>query len=224
MKHRGQKASVNLLQSKQEKVAVLAAMGDLKAFGVEPDAALLANLASYIELLLRWNRKINLTAITDVKEIVYRNFVESFAGAWCLEGPTGRFCDVGSGAGFPGLALKLVRPGWHATLLEPTVKKAAFLSEVARTLRLKDVEIQTTRWQSSRIQPGTLDAITSRALGCREELAQWAHGCLKPGGRLALWAGVEDADRILRGLPNWDWQKQASPGSRKRVVLVGVRS
>jgi len=202
---------------------LLAARDDLRAAGAEPDAALLAAMAAYIELLLRWNRKINLTAITDVEEIVYRNFVESFSGAWCLEGPTGRYCDVGSGAGFPGLALKLIRPGWHLTLLEPTGKKAAFLAEVARSLRLKEVEVQTTRWQESQIQPGTLDAVTARALGGHEELAEWAYRCLKPGGRLILWVGSEDAEGVLRALPGWDWQMQSSPGSRERVLLIGLR-
>src|SRR5208282_515753 len=163
MKHRlpARAKPESILYSTQKDFSLLAARDDLRAAGAEPDAALLAAMAAYIELLLRWNRKINLTAITDVEEIVYRNFVESFSGAWCLEGPTGRYCDVGSGAGFPGLALKLIRPGWHLTLLEPTGKKAAFLAEVARSLRLKEVEVQTTRWQESQIQPGTLDAVTA---------------------------------------------------------------
>jgi 16S rRNA (guanine527-N7)-methyltransferase len=213
----------SILYSKQWDFPLLAARDDLRAAGAEPDAALLAAMATYIELLLRWNRKINLTAITDVEEIVYRNFVESFSGAWCLEGPTGRYCDVGSGAGFPGLALKLVRPGWHVTLLEPTGKKVAFLAEVARALKLTGVEIQTKRWQESSIPPTTLDAVTARALGDYEELAEWAHSRLKSRGRLILWVGAEYAESTLRALPGWDWQMQSSPGSRARVLLIGRR-
>ena len=213
----------SILYSKQRDFALLAARAELRAAGAESDAALLAAMAAYIEMLLRWNRKINLTAITDVEEIVYRNFVESFSGARFLEGPTGRYCDVGSGAGFPGLALKLIRPAWHVTLLEPTAKKAAFLAEVARALKLTGVEVQTRRWQESKILPGSLDAVTARALGGYEELAEWAHGRLKPGGRLILWVGSEGAGEI-RALPSWDWQMQSTPGSRERVLLIGLRS
>ena len=194
----------------------------MRAAGAEPDPALLAAMATYIELLLRWNRKINLTAITDVEEIVYRNFVESFYGARHLEGPAGQYCDVGSGAGFPGLALKLIRPGWRVTLLEPTAKKAAFLSEVARALKLSDVEVLTMRWQEAKIQPGTLDAVTARALGGYEKLAEWAHDRLKAGGKLILWVGAEDAEQI-RSLPGWDWSTEPSPAARGRVLLVGAR-
>ena len=200
--------------------ALLSAREAIRATGVEPDDSLLDAMTAYIELLLRWNQKINLTTITDVAEIIQRNFIESFLGAGFLEGASGSYCDVGSGAGFPGLALKLARPGWHGILLEPVHKKAAFLSEASRMLKFTDVEVKSTRWQDSRIGPSTLDAVTVRALGDYEALAEWAHLRLRLGGKLILWVGVEDATR-LRSLSGWNWTTKQIPGSRERVLLVG---
>jgi len=179
-------------------------------------------MAAYIELLLRWNQKINLTTITDLDEIIARNFVESFLGAHWLPPEPGHYCDVGSGAGFPGLALKLIRPADHATLLEPVGKKAAFLSEVGRAIGAKHLEVECARWQDSRLPPASLDAVLARAVGEHAKLAGWAHGRLKPGGRLILWLGAQDAGE-LRVLPGWNWQSEPIPGSRERLLLVGSR-
>jgi len=189
--------------------------------GVEPDAPLLQSIATYIELLLRWNRKLNLTRITDPKEIVTRNFAESFLAAQRLPDVEGLLCDVGSGAGFPGLALKLVLPRWHVTLIEPTAKKAAFLAEAARTLGLNDVEIEHCRWQESKVLPSAIDAITSRAVGGYSDLEEWAKTRLKPTGKLILWVGARDAKEI-RGRGGWHWDVQVVSGSRERVLLVGT--
>jgi len=193
----------------------------LRDAGVEPGAPLLQSIATYIELLLRWNRKINLTRITDPQEIVTRNFAESLLAAQWLPDVVGRMSDVGSGAGFPGLALKLVLPRWHVTLIEPTAKKAAFLAEAARTLGLKDVEIERCRWQESKVLPSSIDAVTSRAVGGYSELEEWAKTRLKQSGKLILWLGARDAEEI-RGRGGWHWDMQVVPRSRERVVLVGT--
>src|SRR5208282_3942179 len=211
-----------LLNSNHLLGAVRSQQAALRAMGVDPAPALLESIAAYIELLLRWNRRLNLTAITDPREIVTRNFAESFLAARWLPADSGRLCDVGSGAGFPGLALKLVLPRWHVTLLEPTAKKAAFLAEAARTLRVRDVEVACCRWEESKLPPGSTDAITSRALGGYGELAEWAAGRLAPAGKLILWLGARDAD-ALRTESAWLWEHTEVPGSRERVLLVGTR-
>lgn len=211
-----------LLESKYIR-ALLDSCGDaLGAAGIEPSSQLLDAIAAYIELLLRWNRKLNLTTITDPQEILTRNFVESFLAARWLDPGGGRLCDVGSGAGFPGLALKLVRPSWQAVLLEPTSKKAAFLAEAARILKLQDVEILRSRWEDSDFLPESFDAITSRALGGYGKVLLWARERLHPGGRLILWLGARDADE-LGNTPGFWWERLAVPGSAERVILIGSR-
>jgi len=217
------KKPVRLLTSKLIEERLAARRDVLRASGIDPTPALLVAMAAYIELLFRWNQKINLTAITDLEEIISRNFAESFFGARWLGPEAGRYCDVGSGAGFPGLALKLVRPAWHATLLEPTVKKAAFLSEVGRTLGLRDLAVESARWQDSRIEPGTLNVVTARALGGYDALVEWAQSRLKSEGRLLFWVGAQDA-REIKALAGWTWQTEAMPGARESVLLVGSRA
>jgi 16S rRNA (guanine527-N7)-methyltransferase len=209
-----------LLSSKYIREAVNASRASLQAAGIEPMPALLEAMATYIDLLLRWNRKLNLTAITDPQDIVTRNFLESFLAVRWLPAEEGRLCDVGSGAGFPGLALKLVRPRWQMLLMEPSRKKSVFLAEVTRSLGLQAVEVRSCRWEDSQIAENKLDVVTSRALGRYRELAGWAHGRLPPGGRLILWVGAKDAADLSK-LIGWQWEQKPVPGSRERVLLVG---
>src|SRR5213594_1989902 len=91
-------------------------------------------IQQYIEILLRWNEKISLTAIRDPLEMLYRHFCESMYAAEAIPMENGRLADIGSGAGFSGLALKVVRPGLQVLLVESNIKKVAFLAEVIREL------------------------------------------------------------------------------------------
>ena len=212
-----------VLTSKYIREAVQAGQSSLRIAGADPSPSLLDSIAAYIELLLRWNRKLNLTAITDPREIVTRNFAESLLAAPWLTADAGRLCDVGSGAGFPGLALKLVLPAWQVVLLEPTAKKAAFLSEAARTLGLKDVQAERARWEETDWPAASFDAITSRAVGGHTEMAAWAMNQLRPGGKLVFWLGAEDAEDLGRRSP-FSWELSPVPGSRERVLAVATRS
>jgi 16S rRNA (guanine527-N7)-methyltransferase len=102
----------------------------------EGSAALFGQLATYLDLLLKWNRRTNLTAIREPEEMVRRHFGESlFAGRHLA--PCATLLDFGSGAGFPGLPIQLLRPEIAVTLAESQNKKASFLREVVRTLGLK---------------------------------------------------------------------------------------
>src|SRR5882762_2437346 len=95
-------------------------------------------IQQYTKLLLTWNEKINLTAIRDPLEILYRHFCECMYAAEALHLENGRLADVGSGGGFPGLALKIIRPGLRVFLVESNIKKVTFLAEVIRELGLRD--------------------------------------------------------------------------------------
>ncbi|HWQ03191.1 MAG TPA: 16S rRNA (guanine(527)-N(7))-methyltransferase RsmG, partial [Candidatus Nitrosotenuis sp.] len=99
----------------------------------------------YLELLFNWNRKINLTAVKTPVQAITRHFGESIFAATLLPMNRGVLVDVGSGAGFPGLALKLACPQLEVNLLEPSLKKCAFLAEVTRTLQLEGVQILSER-------------------------------------------------------------------------------
>src|SRR5690348_17219107 len=110
----------------------------MREFQVQLTSEQVSLVQRYMAMLLAWNEKINLTAIRDPVEVLYRHFCESMYAAVALPLQAGRLADVGSGAGFPGLALKIARPELQVSLIESNVKKATFLAEVVRELGLSD--------------------------------------------------------------------------------------
>jgi len=94
----------------------------------------------YMEMLLEWNEKINLTAITEVKEIVVKHFIDSILVAKFIK-PESKIIDVGTGAGFPGIPLKIYNESYKLTLLDSLNKRTIFLQEVVKELGLENVEI-----------------------------------------------------------------------------------
>ncbi len=114
----------------------------LSPFGITPRGDQIVQISEYVQLLLKWNKSISLTSIVDPAEVVARHFGESMYAAKLLPVENCRLADVGTGAGFPGLALKIASPGIRLTLIESNKKKCAFLAEVVRTLEFTEVEIQ----------------------------------------------------------------------------------
>jgi 16S rRNA (guanine527-N7)-methyltransferase len=179
-------------------------------------------LNGYLDLLLRWNAKTNLTAIRNPEQIVTRHFGESlFAGkllfaAEVLCADT-MLADVGSGAGFPGLPIKLAFPRLSATLIESQNKKATFLKEVVRELRLEDVDVfmgRAEQWGK------TADAVTLRAVERFATVLPIAQRLLAPGGRLCLLVGASQQNQ-LAALPDCEWQvTQEMPGERETLVAI----
>jgi 16S rRNA (guanine527-N7)-methyltransferase len=214
-------------------------------------------ISTYIDLLLHWNSRINLTAIRNEEEIVTRHFGESLFAAShlfpkvypvhpvpraCPERSRGvvkgvdvdvdlandqrpttndRVADLGSGAGFPGIPIKLWAPKISLTLIESNQKKATFLREVARALTLTDINIQNTRAQT--LPPGTtFDVLTLRAVERLPEVLPAAARLLAPQGRLALLISSSQLDPTRSTLPNLAWETPIPiPLSQSRLLLVG---
>src|SRR6202048_4452042 len=122
-------------------------------------------IQQYIKILLTWNEKVNLTAIRDPLEILYRHFCESMYAAVAITLKGGRLADVGSGGGFPGVPLKIMRPELQLFLVDSNVKKATFLAELVRTLGLKNTSVLVSRYEELGEELFPLDAVCSRALG-----------------------------------------------------------
>lgn len=181
----------------------------------------LAKISAYLKLLKTWNQTIPLTSLEEDSEIVARHFGESiFAGRY-LALQAGRLADVGSGAGFPGLPLKIALPAFHVSLVEPNLKKCAFLREVKDALALERVEIVRSRYEDLPASPEPFDFICSRALGGYRRLLQWSRQALNRGGRVILWLGIDDSTAISR-LEGWNWELPVNiPESRRRVLLIG---
>jgi len=196
----------------------------LREYGVTALTPLVrTGIQRYISLLLRWNQKISLTTITDPIDIVRLHFAESMFAGSAVPIPNGRLADVGTGAGFPGLPLKLLIPSLNLVLVEPTAKKASFLAECVRELNLTDVEVLRTRFEDLETTGPHFDFITARALGDYAELVEWAERQLAPRGSLVLWLGERYADEIKMA-SSLEWRSPIPiPHSERRVLLVGTR-
>jgi 16S rRNA (guanine527-N7)-methyltransferase len=190
-------------------------------FAISPDDDQIARIREYVLLLLKWNRSVSLTSVTDALEIVGRHFGESMFASKLLPVEKCRLADVGTGAGFPGLALKIVCPAIELTLIEANKKKCAFLAEATRILGFADVEIRPERFEQIRPETVRLNIITSRAVGEFKQLIHWSKSALARRGHLMLWVGAEDSTRIA-GTLGWNWQPAVRiPDSQRRFILVG---
>ena len=197
----------------------------------------LDQISIYIDLLLRWNARINLTAIRHPEEIVTRHFGESFFLARHLFPKSGtdhrplttdhrppHVLDIGSGAGFPALPLKLWAPHIHLTLIESNNKKATFLREVARALTLTDINVITDRAEVLAARPDfpRTEVVTLRAVEHFEAILPQAVSLLAPRATLALLIGAAQLLR-LTAATTMKWHPPiAIPQSRTRVLAIGV--
>lgn len=175
----------------------------------------------YLELLERWSRKIPLTSIRDPEQVVRFHFGESVRGLALREMKSGRLADVGTGAGFPGLVLKLTRPGLDVLLIEPNKRKCAFLCEVIRELQIDDAEVISTGFRESGMERDSLDFVTCRALGDHAATCSWAASTLRLDGSALFWVGYKEADD-LRVCDRFAWrEKSLIPSTKRRFIVVG---
>lgn len=159
------------------------------ALGIALDDAQLVAFARYRDLLLEWNQRFNLTAITDPREVLTRHFLDSLTVASALpaalrEGQP-RLLDVGSGAGFPGLALAIAFPAWRVTALEATGKKVGFLEHVIATLGLRQARALAGRAEELAHVPaerGRYEVVTARAVAALPVLLEYCQPFARPGG------------------------------------------
>jgi len=180
-------------------------------------------IQQYIEILLRWNEKISLTAIRDPLEILYRHFCESMYAAEAIPVQGGRLADVGSGGGFPGLPLKISRPDLRVFLVESNLKKATFLAEVVRELGLNDTQVLVRRYEELHEEIAPLDYVCSRALGEFPAFLDWAASDQIGAKQVILWIGARDLPEIQK-ISTWDWGEPIQvPHSLRRLLLVGTK-
>ena len=160
--------------------------------GALPRPAWREQLATYLELLLFWNRKINLTAIRESDEIVVRHFDDSFAPLPEIPPSAKTLLDVCSGGGFPGAILAIARPDLAITLLESSHKKAAFLSTVKRDLRLEKVTVEPRRLEEL-ARKAAFDVVISRAAIPLPGWFEVARPFVAPGGVILAMEGSEQS-------------------------------
>jgi len=197
----------------------------LEPFGLDLSPMQADQILIYLRLLLRWNEKINLTAIRNPEECVTRHFGESLFLARHVQ-LKGDLLDIGSGAGFPGLALKIAFPWISVTLLEPVAKKRAFLKEAARACGFHQVEVRGERLEDfvrATPAPG-FDFATMRAVGNLEVLVPLSAQCLKQNGNLYLWL-MQDQTSGFGGIEcGLSWSEPLPiPLSRAGIIWRGFK-
>jgi 16S rRNA (guanine527-N7)-methyltransferase len=165
-----------------------------RELGVGLSEAQLDSCLLYLSELKKWNRKINLTAIRDDRDIIIKHFLDSFSffkGFAPIEGL--KLLDMGSGAGFPALPLKIAIPGISVTMVESVKKKAAFLRHIIRTLRLTGAEVSDKRTQELRDSFHSIfDVVTARAFADMETALAAGKPFLQSNGIMVLSRGQEE--------------------------------
>jgi 16S rRNA (guanine527-N7)-methyltransferase len=195
----------------------------LGEFNLEVDSEQVLKIQQYMNILLAWNAKVNLTAIRNPLEILYRHFCESLYARVAVPVETGRLADVGSGAGFPGLPLKILCPNLQVFLIESSIKKATFLAEVIRELGLTDARVLVNRYEELSEEIAPLDFVCSRAVGEFGPLLEWAGSKGVAAKQVILWIGTRDLQGIQR-IRSWEWREPILvPHSLRRLLLVGAR-
>lgn len=176
----------------------------LRAFGVDDDALprALAQFQRYRQALLDWNTRVNLTAITSPEEVLSKHFLDSLSLLQAYDRPQTRLLDIGSGAGFPGLPLKIVRPAWQVVLVEATGKKVAFLQHIIETLELQGVTAIHARAEDvarQREYRAAFDLVTARAVAALPILLEYAAPFCRVGGTIILPKKGDLAKELAQG-------------------------
>jgi 16S rRNA (guanine527-N7)-methyltransferase len=237
----------------------------LEPFLAVPSAngALYQHISTYIDMLLRWNTRINLTAIRDPEQIVTRHFGESLFAArhlFPIMSPKASseenypvppvssvvkdfdpaVADLGSGAGFPGIPIKLWAPHIALTLIESNHKKTTFLREIVRALTLTNVNVFPGRAEqllqgqideeqpvqslaSQPADPGRgFDRVTLRAVERFADVLPVAARLVSPSGRIALLISTAQLNQAHGSLPSYSWDPPLCiPQSKSRILLIG---
>lgn len=185
----------------------------------------LQQVSKHLDLLVRWNSKINLSAVRDPEQIVTRHFGESFFAARHLLDDSSTHLsaiDIGSGAGFPGLPIKVWAPALELTLIESNNKKVAFLRETIRVLGLSSTMVFARRAEELN---SSADLATLRAVEHFEEILLVARELVKSSGRLALLIGEDQVAKAKSILPNYRChQRLPIPHSKNRVLVIAQAS
>ncbi len=163
-----------------------------RTLGLHLTASQVAAFGIYLEEVTRWSTRINLTALREPEDIVREGFLDSLACLPLIPPEAMRALDVGSGAGFPGLPLKLARPNLSFTLVEASRKKATFLQHIVRQLDIAGVRVVQRRAEELAADPeeaGAYDLALARAVAPPPDQGRLVRPFLRPGGRFLVQIG-----------------------------------
>ena len=179
---------------------------EIKKLGIEITDEQLNQLDLYFHLLVETDKKFNLTAITEEQDVYLKHFYDSLTIVKAIKLDNQSLCDVGTGAGFPGLVLKIVFPNLNVTLIDATNKKCLFLQEVITQLNLKNIQVINARIEEySKVNREKFDIVTCRAVAPLKHLLEYSIPLVKVNGLFIPLKGnlnneLENIDNYLNKL------------------------
>ena len=196
--------------------------------GIEVSDTLFTQLTEYIELLRRWNARMNLTSLDDKDAGLDRLIIEPLVSASHVP-RSGRAIDIGSGGGSPAIPLKLAVPALSLLMVESKTRKAAFLREACRQLEIEDVVVETGRYEALLSRPElheVHDLLTLRAVRIEARVLRGLQAFVRPGGVVALFRGGGGSDVPVDLEPPLVWRATYPLVSavRSRLVLLEKRN
>lgn len=198
-----------------------------KDININISEEMLAQLDTYADLLKQWNEKMNLTAIVEKEEVYEKHFFDSVIAL--NDNIKGKVADVGSGAGFPGLVWKIVKPQLNIDLIEPTGKRCTFLNEVINQLNLLDITVYNTRAEEHvKEHREQYDVVTARAVANLRVLSELCVPLVKKDGIFLVMKGshgkdeVEEATNALKtlGVQQTSFTETALPNGDPREIFT----
>ena len=203
----------------------------LSAIGIDVSDEQVALFMTYKDMLKEASKHINLTTITDDAGILEKHFLDSLLSVkYCRY--EGSLCDVGSGAGFPGIPLKIIFPDLKVTLLEPIQKRCRFLKSVIEALGLADIEVVSKRAEDyAKEKREHYDIVTARAVKRLNILSELWGPLVKVGGKFVILKGSKGQDEIvygdralsLLGLNILEVHEDKLPSGDKRIIAIGTK-
>ena len=208
------------------------------ALGLSVSAAMLDRLMDYLQMLQRWNKVYNLTALRDPDEMLSHHLVDCLAvlpalqrhAAGLAEGAGGgcagalRILDVGSGAGLPGVVIAVLRPDWHVSCVDTVAKKASFIRQVGAELRLPNLQSLHARVENLDPTMGVYDVITSRAFASLADFTALSAGVLAAQGVwLAMKGKLPTGEPAQPGVQMFHVEQLQVPGLEAQRCLVWLR-
>ena len=195
-----------------------------KRVGLAVSVELAERLGAYVELLSRWNKRMNLTALDERDEAIDRLLIEPLVAVKYLPSRSAAVLDIGSGGGSPAIPMKLAASGITLRMVEAKTRKAAFLREAIRQLNLGETEVEASRYEELLSRPDLHEAagvVTVRAVRIEVRLLTGLQAFLAPGGEIFLFRGSSgpDAPGALTPLLRWHANYPLVESLRSRLTV-----
>lgn len=174
-------------------------INQLKEHGIELSTEQIGQFKTYFEMLVEWNQKINLTAVTEMKEVYLKHFYDSITPLLYADIEEGAsLCDVGAGAGFPSIPMKIVRPDLKVTIVDSLNKRITFLNELTTVLGLDKIHLVHDRAETfgQYGQRHMFDVVTARAVAQLNVLAELCLPLVRTGGQFIVMKGKKAMEEI----------------------------